>query len=57
VTDLPTTITTVRIGTRLHRIVDYYGAPEELHEIERAIDRVAGTARWVHGDREASEDF
>jgi len=57
VTDLPTTITSVRIGTRTHRIVDYVGAPEGLHEIERAIDRTAGTAKWVHVDRKAVEEL
>jgi len=57
VTDLPTTITSVRIGTRTHRIVDYVGAPDALHEIERAIDRTAGTAKWVHVDRQAVEEL
>src|SRR5262245_48014013 len=51
VTDLPTTITSVRIGTRTHRIVDYVGAPEALHDVEQRIDRAAGTAEWIGNQR------
>jgi hypothetical protein len=57
VTDLPTTITSVRIGARTHRIVDYVGAPDALHDVERAIDRAAGSARWVKADRAAVEEL
>jgi hypothetical protein len=57
VTDLPTTTTSVRIGTERHRVVDYVGAPEALHEVERAIDRTAGTARWISVDRKAVDEL
>lgn len=56
VTDLPTTITSVRIGTRTHRIVDYVGAPDALHDIERHIDRAAGTAEWIANQRPAKKE-
>jgi hypothetical protein len=51
VSDLPTTTTSVRIGSRTHRVVDYVGAPEGLHDVERAIDRTAGTAEWISAGR------
>jgi len=57
VSDLPTTTTSVRIGERRHRIVDYAWAPDRLREVERAIDRTAGTARWVSVDRQAVEEL
>jgi len=57
VTDLPTTTTSVRIGDRHHRVVDYAWAPDALHDIERAIDRTAGTARWISVDRQAVNDL
>jgi hypothetical protein len=48
--DLPTIITQVRIGARLKRIEHNRGcadAPERLSMLERRIDEVAGTERWV----------
>jgi hypothetical protein len=57
VTDLPTTTTSVRIGDRRHRIVDYAWAPDALREIERAIDRAAGTARWISVDRQVVDEL
>jgi uncharacterized protein DUF6438/ankyrin repeat protein len=47
VTDLPTTITSLRIGSQEKRVVDYVGAPPALKELEARIDRVAGTRRWI----------
>src|SRR5262245_5862365 len=57
VTDLPTTTTGVRIGDRRHRVVDYAFAPDALRQIERAIDRTAGTARWISVDRGAIDEL
>jgi hypothetical protein len=57
VTDLPTTTTSVRIGERRHRIVDYAWAPDALRDVERAIDRTAGTARWISVDRQAVDEL
>lgn len=47
VTDLPTTTTSIQLGNRTKKIVDYVGAPAVLKELERRIDAVAGTMRWV----------
>jgi hypothetical protein len=50
ITDMPTTITSIRIGERFKQVIDYYGAPQVLKDLEKQIDRVAGTARWVSGE-------
>lgn len=47
VTDLPLYTVTLRIGDWEKSIVDYYGAPDALRELERMIDAFAGTAQWV----------
>jgi hypothetical protein len=47
ITDLPTTTTSIRIGSRFKQVVDYYGAPPALRELEARIDEVAGSKRWV----------
>ncbi len=47
VTDLPTTFVTVTMGGRSKRVEDYFGAPELLHQLEKAIDEAARTARWT----------
>src|SRR3954471_14210607 len=47
ITDMPTTITSIRIDGRFKRVRDYYNAPRPLKDLERLIDRVAGTAQWV----------
>ena len=51
VTDLPTTIVTVTSGGRSKQVVDYFGAPESLKELEKQIDETAGTKRWVTIDK------
>jgi hypothetical protein len=47
ITDLPTTTTSIRIGERFKKVVDHYGAPDELEKLEDRIDEVAGSDRWV----------
>jgi hypothetical protein len=50
VTDLPSSILTVRVGPRRKRIYRYHGdrsAPERLRLLECQIDRLARTSRWV----------
>ena len=53
VTDNPTQIITLETGGRRKRVVDYVGTeagmPQSVRDLEDAIDRVAGTARWVDG--------
>jgi Domain of unknown function (DUF6438) len=47
ITDLPTTTTSIAIDGRYKKIVNYYGAPEQLIELENMIDDIAGSERWV----------
>ena len=49
-TDNPTATTTIFVGGRSKRVEDYYGcwwAPEALRRLERLIDSVSGSSRWV----------
>ena len=51
-TDAPTVVTSARSGGRSKTVRHDHGcagAPAELTRLERLIDSVAGTARWVHG--------
>lgn len=50
VTDMPTVVTTVRMGRRVKRIQHYLGdanAPKMLRVLERRIDAVAGSQQWI----------
>ena len=49
-TDLPTTKTSLSLGEKSKSVEDYIGAPEKLGDLERKIDEVAGTKRWVSID-------
>lgn len=53
-TDNPTQMLTVRIGTASKTVTDYIGTeagmPQEVRDLEDAVDAVADTARWVEGD-------
>lgn len=49
VTDLPTTTTSISVDGRFKKIVDYYGAPEELKQLENRIDQIANSDMWVKG--------
>ena len=48
--DLPTTKTSLSLGEKSKCVEDYVGAPEKLGDLERKIDEVAGTKRWVSID-------
>jgi hypothetical protein len=50
VTDLPTITTSITLGSKYKRVVDYVGAPRKLRELEHRIDEVAGSKRWVSID-------
>ncbi|GLQ46504.1 hypothetical protein GCM10007862_15550 [Dyella lipolytica] len=54
VTDSPTQIITLVVGGRHKQVIDYVGTevgmPQSVRNLEDAIDRVAGTARWVEGN-------
>lgn len=51
ITDMPSAITTLRIGRHSKRVVDYAGQmagmPPAVSDLEQAIDRAAGTEAWV----------
>ena len=47
VTDLPTAFLTITREGRSKTVEDYLGAPDGLKELERQIDEVARTARWI----------
>ena len=50
ITDLPTTYTSLRIGSRTKSVKDYAFSPEKLRQLEVEIDRVANTHRWIHNN-------
>ena len=47
VTDQPTYTVTVKTGGQTKRVVDYYGAPKALRELEDLIDTTAGVEEWI----------
>jgi hypothetical protein len=47
VTDMPTTITTVRAGNLRKSVKNYYGGPKALGRLENLIDKLAGSAVWT----------
>jgi hypothetical protein len=49
ITDNPTTYTSLTIGGRAKKILDYVAGPPKLKEIEQRIDEVAGTKKYVSG--------
>lgn len=51
VTDLPTTTTSIRIDNRFKQVIDYYGAPGQLRELEDKIDEVTKSYVWTGADR------
>jgi hypothetical protein len=50
VSDLPTTIITITVNGRTKRVESYVGAPESVAALQREIDEVAGTKRWIFLD-------
>ncbi|MGZ8998802.1 MAG: DUF6438 domain-containing protein [Allosphingosinicella sp.] len=55
ITDGPYYSLTLRVGGRSKTVVDYLGRhvgmPAVVTGLEEEVDRVAGTARWIRGDR------
>jgi uncharacterized protein DUF6438 len=47
ITDLPTVITSLRVGTAKKTVLHYACAPRRLEQLEDEIDRVANTKRWI----------
>jgi len=47
VTDLPTTTTSITVDGRFKQVINYYGAPEQLMELENKIDDISSSEKWV----------
>jgi len=60
-TDNSTQVLTVRVGKSSKTVTDYIGTeagmPQEVRDLEEAVDEVAGTARWVGGDTQTLADL
>jgi hypothetical protein len=56
ITDNPTYALTLRVGKTTKRVTDYVGRavgmPASVTALEEAVDRMAGTQRWVRGNAE-----
>lgn len=50
VTDLPTTYVTVTLDGVSKRVTDYINAPEALRQLEKQIDAMTNSRRWVYVD-------
>jgi uncharacterized protein DUF6438/ankyrin repeat protein len=54
ITDMPTFLTTVGIAGQEKRVSDYAdGAPAWLRDLDRELDALADTHRWIHGEPRA----
>lgn len=51
VTDLPSTTTSITIGGSEKSVYRYGFQPENLIALEDRIDEIAGTAKWVKGEK------
>ena len=53
-TDNPTQVLTVRVGKATKTVTDYMGTmagmPQDVRNLEEAVDEIAGTSRWVYGN-------
>lgn len=53
INDSSSYVLTFRAGTNIKRVVDHVGEkagmPASVSALEDAVDRAAGTARWIHG--------
>jgi hypothetical protein len=47
VTDLPTTTTSITVDGHFKQVINYYGAPEQLIELENKIDDISSSEKWV----------
>jgi hypothetical protein len=60
-TDSSTQTLTVRIGKASKTVTDYIGTeagmPQEVRDLEKAVDEVAGTARWVEGNAQTLSEL
>lgn len=61
VTDNPTCLTSITIDGRLKTVKDYVGLemgmPMAVSDVEKSVDRLAGTERWTKGNAETVRDL
>ncbi|MFZ2869809.1 DUF6438 domain-containing protein, partial [Zavarzinia sp.] len=61
VTDLPSTVLRLRLGKTEKTVVDYAGLydgmPPSVIELERAVETLARSARWVSGGAEIADEL
>ncbi len=59
--DNPIQVLTVRVGNASKTVTDYIGTmagmPQDVRDLEDAVDTVAGTARWVNGNAQTLDDL
>lgn len=48
--DVPTTITSITIEGKTKKVVNYYGAPKKLDELENKIDEITNSKQWIEGE-------
>jgi hypothetical protein len=60
-TDAPTQVLAVRVGSAAKSVTDYIGTmagmPQEVPNLEEAVDEATGTARWVDGNEQTLGDL
>src|SRR4030095_15652654 len=56
-TDMPTTVTTLEIGSRSKRVRNYYSGPPVLRRLETRIDVVSGAKGYVTIDGRAVREM
>ncbi len=47
VTDLPTTVVSIKVSGQEKKVIDYYGAPDKLRELEMKIDETARIEQYA----------
>ncbi len=55
ITDLPTTITSITINGTTKKVVNYYGAPKKLDELENKIDEITNSKIWIGNVRSIND--
>jgi len=50
ISDIPHTITSIRINGKYKSIYNRWGAPTELDELENKIDEITNSKQWVSGE-------
>lgn len=49
VSDLPSTTTSITVNGQTKSVLDYYGTPQKLKNLENKIDEITNSKQWVEG--------